>query len=57
MAGGRGDGLAFVQGQPEAVYGFWIERGATIIQTDEPAALIGWLDRQGYRRGYGAGDS
>ena len=27
---------------------------ATIIQTDEPEALIGWLDRHGYRRGYGA---
>lgn len=57
VAGGRGDGLAFAQGQPEAVYGFWVERGATIIQTDEPAALIGWLDRQGYRRHYGGGDS
>lgn len=54
VAGGRGDGLAFTQGKPEAVYGFWIERGATIIQTDEPEALIGWLDRHGYRRGYGA---
>ncbi|MNF13602.1 hypothetical protein D3C80_2155030 [compost metagenome] len=57
VAGGRGDGLAFAQGQPEAVYGFWIERGATIIQTDEPEQLIGWLDRQGYRRHYHGGDS
>jgi glycerophosphoryl diester phosphodiesterase len=57
VAGGRGDGLALAQGQPEAVYGFWVERGATIIQTDEPEALIGWLDRKGYRRHYGGGDS
>ncbi|GEO83511.1 glycerophosphoryl diester phosphodiesterase [Ciceribacter naphthalenivorans] len=55
VAGGRGDGLAFAGGDPQAVYGFWIDRGATIIQTDEPKAVIDWLARNGYRRGYGAG--
>lgn len=46
VAGGRGDGLA------EGAYGFWIDKGATIIQTDEPKALIGWLETQGLRRPY-----
>ena len=55
VAGGRGDGLAFANGRPEEVYGFWIDRGATIIQTDEPKAVIDWLDRHGYRRHYGVG--
>ncbi len=57
VAGGRGDGLAFAGGKPDAVYGFWIARGATIIQTDEPKALIDWLDRQGLRRHYGGAGS
>lgn len=55
VAGGRGDGLAMTQGRPEEVYGFWIDRGVTIIQTDEPKALIGWLERQGLRRPYPTG--
>lgn len=52
VAGGRGDGLAWSQGQTGAVYGFWIDRGATIIQTDEPKAVIGWLEGQGLRQSY-----
>jgi glycerophosphoryl diester phosphodiesterase len=52
VAGGRGDYLAMASGRPEDVYGFFIDRGVTIIQTDEPAALIGWLDAQGLRRSY-----
>lgn len=55
VAGGRGDGLAFAEGKPDDVYGFWVNRGATIIQTDEPKAVIDWLDRHGYRRHYGVG--
>ncbi|MFC3163009.1 glycerophosphodiester phosphodiesterase family protein [Ciceribacter thiooxidans] len=54
VAGGRGDGLAMAGGRPDEVYGFWIDRGATIIQTDEPKALIDWLERQGLRRPYPA---
>ncbi|EHS50669.1 glycerophosphoryl diester phosphodiesterase [Rhizobium sp. PDO1-076] len=52
VAGGRGDYLAMAAGRPEDVYGFFVDRGVTIIQTDEPAALIGWLDAQGLRRSY-----
>jgi glycerophosphoryl diester phosphodiesterase len=52
VAGGRGDGLALVENRPEDAYGFWVDRGATIIQTDEPKAAIEWLDRNGYRRPY-----
>ena len=52
VAGGRGDYLALSTGRPEDVYGFFIERGVTIIQTDEPDALIAWLENQGLRRPY-----
>ncbi|TIN26519.1 MAG: glycerophosphodiester phosphodiesterase, partial [Mesorhizobium sp.] len=31
---------------------FWAERGATIIQTDEPKAAIDWLATNGYRVPY-----
>ncbi|MCO6176619.1 glycerophosphodiester phosphodiesterase family protein [Ciceribacter sp. RN22] len=55
VAGGRGDGLAMSSGRPDDVYGFWIDRGVTVIQTDEPKALIGWLERQGLRRPYSTG--
>ena len=52
VAGGRGDYLALSTGRPEDVWGFFVERGVTIIQTDEPEAVIAWLDRQGLRRSY-----
>ena len=43
LSGGRGDQLATIAGLPEEAYGFWVDRGATIIQTDEPkAAIAGW---------------
>ena len=50
LAGGRGDGLAAIN--PDAVYGFWIDHGATIIQTDEPRATLAWLQTYGYRMPY-----
>lgn len=53
LARGRGDELAVAAGFPEEVYGFWAERGATIIQTDEPKAAIGWLEANGWRVPYG----
>ncbi|BCH33669.1 glycerophosphoryl diester phosphodiesterase [Mesorhizobium sp. L-8-10] len=53
LSGGRGDELAVAAGFPEQSYGFWVDRGATMIQTDEPAAAIGWLTENGYRRPYG----
>jgi glycerophosphoryl diester phosphodiesterase len=52
LAGGRGDELAVLASLPRETYGFWVERGATIIQTDEPRAAIGWLAANGYRVPY-----
>lgn len=52
LAGGRGDGLAAID--PDKAYGFWIDHGATIIQTDEPKAVIRWLSAHGYRTPYPA---
>jgi glycerophosphoryl diester phosphodiesterase len=53
LSGGRGDELAVAAGFPDESYGFWVDRGATMIQTDEPAAAIAWLTENGYRRSYG----
>ncbi len=53
VARGRGDELAVQAGFPEEVYGYWAERGATIIQTDEPRAAIDWLEKNGFRIPYG----
>ncbi len=52
LAGGRGDELAIRDGRPEETYGFWVDRGATIIQTDEPKAAIEWLAANGLRVPY-----
>ncbi|TJW17668.1 MAG: glycerophosphodiester phosphodiesterase family protein [Mesorhizobium sp.] len=52
LAGGRGDELAVQARLPRETYGFWVERGATIIQTDEPKAAIGWLAANGFRVPY-----
>jgi glycerophosphoryl diester phosphodiesterase len=53
LAGGRGDELAVAAAMPAESWGFWAERGATIIQTDEPRAAIEWLAAKGYRVPYG----
>ncbi|MDR7031845.1 glycerophosphodiester phosphodiesterase family protein [Mesorhizobium sp. BE184] len=53
LAGGRGDELAVSASLPAESWGFWAERGATIIQTDEPDAAIQWLNANGYRVPYG----
>jgi glycerophosphoryl diester phosphodiesterase len=53
LAGGRGDELATAASLPAESWGFWAERGVTIIQTDEPAAAIEWLSANGYRVPYG----
>ncbi len=55
LAGGRGDELAVAASLPAEVYGFWVDRGVTIIQTDEPRAAIAWLDANGYRVPYDGG--
>ncbi len=52
LARGRGDELAVAAGLPAEVYGYWAERGATIIQTDEPKAAIEWLAANGWRVPY-----
>jgi glycerophosphoryl diester phosphodiesterase len=52
IAGGRGDELAVLASLPRETYGFWAERGATIIQTDEPKLAIDWLAANGYRAPY-----
>lgn len=52
LAGGRGDELAVAASLPEESFGFWVDRGATIIQTDEPKAAIEWLEANGYRVPY-----
>jgi glycerophosphoryl diester phosphodiesterase len=53
LSGGRGDELATLAGVPEEAYGFWVDRGATMIQTDEPTAAIEWLEKNGFRVPYG----
>jgi glycerophosphoryl diester phosphodiesterase len=52
LSGGRGDQLATVASMPAEAFGFWVDRGATIIQTDEPKAAIEWLEANGYRVPY-----
>ncbi|MDX3926515.1 MAG: glycerophosphodiester phosphodiesterase family protein [Shinella sp.] len=52
VAGGRGDELAVRDSRPDEAWGFWADRGATIIQTDEPKAAIAWLAANGYRIPY-----
>lgn len=56
LAGGRGDEMATIAANPDDVFGFWVEHGVTIIQTDEPKATLEWLDANGYRRPYAAPD-
>ncbi|MER9164343.1 glycerophosphodiester phosphodiesterase family protein [Mesorhizobium sp. M0715] len=52
LAGGRGDELAVQASLPREAWGFWADRGATIIQSDEPKAAIGWLAANGFRVPY-----
>jgi glycerophosphoryl diester phosphodiesterase len=52
LSGGRGDKLAVLADVPEEAFGFWVDRGATIIQTDEPKAAIDWLTTNGFRVPY-----
>jgi glycerophosphoryl diester phosphodiesterase len=52
LSGGRGDKLAVLADVPGEAFGFWVDRGATIIQTDEPQAAIEWLTANGYRIPY-----
>jgi len=55
LAGGRGDELAVLASMPAESWGFWVDRGATIIQTDEPRAAVDWLAANGWRVPYDDG--
>jgi glycerophosphoryl diester phosphodiesterase len=52
ISGGRGDPIAVGPGLVEEGWGFWARAGATIFQTDEPEALIAYLEARGYRQPY-----
>ena len=52
IAGGRGDPLAVGPGATQEGWGFWVRAGATIFQTDEPEALVAYLDSIGARKPY-----
>lgn len=51
-SGGRGDEMAYYAKSPEEVFGFWIDKGVSIFQTDEPELLISWLNTHKYRQPY-----
>lgn len=53
-SGGRGDEMAVLANLPDNVYGFWVDKGATIFQTDEPEALLNWLEKNQFRVPYTA---
>ncbi len=48
LCGGYEDDAAF-EGDPDKVYGKILDLGTSIIQTDRPELLIGWLKKQGRR--------
>ncbi|PSW18207.1 glycerophosphodiester phosphodiesterase [Photobacterium sanctipauli] len=51
-SGGRGDEMAVYANLPSEVYGFWVDKGVTIFQTDEPEFAMKWLQENGYRQPY-----
>ena len=50
LCGGEGhdDDAAFLAADPGEVYQPYIDQGVSLIQTDRPELLIGWLRRHGY---------
>ncbi|MBB3999559.1 glycerophosphodiester phosphodiesterase family protein [Aureimonas pseudogalii] len=52
LAGGRGDPLAVGPGATDDGWGFWVRAGATMLQTDEPEALVAYLQSIGARKPY-----
>lgn len=48
LCGGYDDDAAF-GGNPDEIYGKILDLGTSIIQTDRPELLIGWLKKQGRR--------
>ena len=51
-SGGRGDEMAVPAGLADDVFGFWIDHGVTVFQTDEPEILLDYLQEHGYRQPY-----
>jgi glycerophosphoryl diester phosphodiesterase len=49
LNGGHDDNLAYELGDKKNSWGWLIDHGATIIQTDRPAALIAWLRKEALR--------
>ncbi|MCQ1060885.1 glycerophosphodiester phosphodiesterase family protein [Photobacterium sp. ZSDE20] len=49
-SGGRGDEMAFRDGLPDEVWGWWHRKGATMFQTDEPIMATEFLEEKGYRQ-------
>ena len=49
LCGGDGndDDAAFLAGDPGKVYQQYIDKGVSMIQTDRPELLIGWLAKHG----------
>ena len=49
LCGGDGndDDAAYQAQDPGEVYGYYLKNGVSMIQTDRPALLIGWLKKQG----------
>ncbi len=57
IAGGRGDPLAVGPGATHEGWGFWVTAGATIVQTDEPEAMVAYLQSIGARKPYKTDDT
>ncbi|ANW26269.1 hypothetical protein BA953_19070 [Vibrio coralliilyticus] len=51
-SGGRGDEMAVYANLPNEVYGFWVDKGVTVFQTDEPEIAMKWLEVKGLRQPY-----
>lgn len=49
LCGGYNDDVAF-EGNPDEIYGKILDLGTSMIQTDRPELLIGWLQKQGRRK-------
>ena len=49
LCAGHDDDVAVEENKPDETWGWILERGATLIQTDRPAALIDYLKSKGRR--------
>ena len=44
---GNDDDAAFISGDPDKVYSRYLDKGVSMIQTDRPELLIGYLEKAG----------